>query len=191
MGGAWERLIGIIRRIIDSSLLETKRTRTAHKVLCTFMAEARAIVNARPLVSLSTDPENLCVLSTAALLTQKTEETTQDSKNLCVGNVYASQWKNVQSLAEMFWDRLKTGYLQNLQTRRKWKQMQETVKVGDIVLLRDSDNHQNNWPIGKVERVQVFHSNYRLVCKLDVHVARMARFTNPFRKYNFCVILIS
>lgn len=73
------------------------------------MAEATAIVNARPLVPLSTDPENLCVLSTAALLTQKTEETKQDSKNLCVGNVYASQWKNVQSLAEMFWDRLKTG----------------------------------------------------------------------------------
>ena len=63
--------------------------------------------------------------------------------------------------------------------------MQENVKVGDIVLLRDSDNHQNNWQIGMVERVQVFHSNYRLVCKLDVHVARISRFTNmsvPFRK---------
>lgn len=179
-----ECLIGIIRRIIDSSLLETKRTRTAHKVLCTFMAEANAIVNARPLVPLSTDPENLCVLSPAALLTQKTEEITEDSKNLCVGNVYASKWKNVQNLEEMFWDRLKQGTCR-IYKRRKWKQMQENVKVGDIVLLRDSGNHQNNWQIGMVERVQVFHSNYRLVCKLDVHVARISRFTNmsvPFRK---------
>ena len=180
-----ECLIGIIRRIIDSHhLLETKRMRTAHKVLCTFMAEANAIVNARPLVPLSTDPENLCVLSPAALLTQKTEEITEDSKNLCVGNVYASQWKNVQSLEEMFWDRLKQGTCR-IYKRRKWKQMQENVKVGDIVLLRDSGNHQNNWQIGMVERVQVFHSNYRLVCKLDVHVARISRFTSmsvPFRK---------
>lgn len=50
------------------------------------------------------------------------------------------------------WDsprhRLKREYLQSLQTRRKWKEMQGNVKVGDIVLLRDSDNHRNNWRIG-------------------------------------------
>ena len=110
-----ECLVGIIRRIIDSSLLETKRTRTAHKVLCTFMAEANAIVNARPLVPLSTDPENLCVLSPAALLTQKTEEKTEDSKNLCVGNVYASQCAEPRGNVLGSFE---TGYLQNLQTKK-------------------------------------------------------------------------
>nr|XP_034331661.1 uncharacterized protein LOC117690928 [Crassostrea gigas] len=49
MGGAWERLIGVIRRIIGSILLDSKHTRITHEVLSTFMAEATAIVNARPL----------------------------------------------------------------------------------------------------------------------------------------------
>ncbi|XP_062603438.1 uncharacterized protein LOC134265202 [Saccostrea cucullata] len=71
MGGAWERLIGVIRRIIDSILLDAKHTKLTHEVLCTFMAETTAIVNARPLVPLSTDPEAPCILSPAVLLTQK------------------------------------------------------------------------------------------------------------------------
>lgn len=70
MGGSWERLIGVARRILDSMLRE-QFTRLTHDVLCTLMAEVTAIINARPLTSVSNDPEDPFILSPAILLTQK------------------------------------------------------------------------------------------------------------------------
>ncbi|XP_015230163.1 PREDICTED: uncharacterized protein LOC107084718 [Cyprinodon variegatus] len=43
-GGAWERMIGLARRILDSMFLQLKNKLT-HEVLVTFMAEVAAIIN--------------------------------------------------------------------------------------------------------------------------------------------------
>ena len=72
MGGMWERMIGICRRILDSVFAELKPTRLTHKVLSTLMAEVMAIVNNRPLVPVSSDPTAPEILTPATLLTQKT-----------------------------------------------------------------------------------------------------------------------
>ena len=48
--------------------------------------------------------------------------------------------------------------------------MQGNVKVGDIVLLHDSDNHRNNSPIGLKE--PVFRSKYGLVRTLELRVVK-------------------
>lgn len=72
MGEVWERMIGIVRRILDSMMLQVSNKPLTHEVLVTFMAEASAIVNARPLVPVSTDPDMPQILSPAMLLTQKT-----------------------------------------------------------------------------------------------------------------------
>ena len=44
MGGAWERMIGVSRKILDSLLLDSSSNLT-HDVLVTLMAEVCAIVN--------------------------------------------------------------------------------------------------------------------------------------------------
>lgn len=82
MGGSWERLIGIARRIIDSILFEARHKCLTHEVLCTFMAETTAIMNSRPLVDVSTDPESPCILYPSALLTQKFVNNVEDFSNL-------------------------------------------------------------------------------------------------------------
>lgn len=69
-GGVWERMIGTIRRVLNSMLSEHK-TDLSHDILCTFMAEVSAIVNARPLVAVSSDPDVPFILSPNQLLTQK------------------------------------------------------------------------------------------------------------------------
>ena len=71
MGGVWERMIGITRRILDAMLLEYGSRSLTHEVVVTFLAEAAVVINSRPLVSVSTDPENPFILSPSTLLTQK------------------------------------------------------------------------------------------------------------------------
>lgn len=55
-GGVWERMIGACRKILDGILLQNKYELT-HEVLSTFMLEVCAILNARPLVPVSSDPD--------------------------------------------------------------------------------------------------------------------------------------
>ena len=71
MGGVWERMIGITRRILDSMLLDIKSKHLTHEVLSTLMAEVSAVINARPLVPVSNDQDCPDILSPAMLLTQK------------------------------------------------------------------------------------------------------------------------
>ena len=72
MGGSWERLMEVSRRILDAMLFQTGSTR---EVLSTLMFEVMAIINARPLVSVSTDPDMPAILTPSMLLTQKTSAT--------------------------------------------------------------------------------------------------------------------
>jgi len=152
MGGAWERLIGIARRILDSMLLNSHGQKLTHEVLCTFMCEVCAVMNSRPIAPLSADPENPEVISPAMLLTQKTEGLQPLTTSMDMKDLYRSQWRYVQLLSNTFWKRWRNGYLQTLQTRCKWTEERPNVKVGDVVLLKDTEVHRNQWPLGIVTR---------------------------------------
>ncbi|XP_065940282.1 uncharacterized protein [Magallana gigas] len=69
-GGVWERMIGASRKILDSLLMNHKGPLT-HEVLTTFLMEVSAILNARPLVAICTDPDAPQVLSPDMLIHQK------------------------------------------------------------------------------------------------------------------------
>lgn len=150
MGGVWERLIGIARRILDAMLLQTKPAHLTHETLSTFMAEVTAIMNARPIVPVSSDPDTPMVLTPAMLLTQKMNSLSAPSGTISTTQVHAKQWKQVQCLADTFWKRWKREYLSNLQRRRKWTEDRPNVKVGDVVLLKDSQEGRNEWPVGLI-----------------------------------------
>ena len=67
MGGVWERMIGISRKILDSMLLGPQGKYLTHEVLTALMAEVSGIVNSRPIAPITSDPDAL-VLSPNMLL---------------------------------------------------------------------------------------------------------------------------
>ena len=103
MGGSWERMIGITRKILDSMFFQLKSPRLTHEVLFTLMAEVTAIVNSRPLGPVSTDPEEPFILSPATVLTHKTGSLPTHPEGLDNKDLHKRQWKLVQSLANTFW----------------------------------------------------------------------------------------
>lgn len=64
-----------------------------------------------------------------------------------------SHWKHVQALAQNFWKRWHTEYIQTLQVRQKWKSETSSLEVGSVVLLKDNDCARNSWPMGIIKRV--------------------------------------
>lgn len=147
MGGTWERMIGVARKILDSMFLQLGTSKLTHKALSTLMAEVAAIINARPLIPVSTDPDDPLMLTPATLLTQKVS---LPSAPVCdqVKDLHKNQWRQVQHLAQTFWNKWKRQYLSSLQPQRKWQSSQPDLQHGSIVLLKDDQLKRNEWPLG-------------------------------------------
>ncbi|KAL0151744.1 hypothetical protein M9458_052970 [Cirrhinus mrigala] len=169
MGGCWERLIGVARRILEGMLLRSDTKHLTHEVLTTLMAEVMAILNARPLISVSTDPDNPSILTPAMILTQKITPVTAPPGDFDHKDLHKSQWKQVQCLAESFWKRWRQEYLVTLQKRHKWTDDKPNIQVDDVVLMKDSQAKRNDWPIGLV--VKTLPSKDNKVRKVEVKVS--------------------
>ena len=187
-GGAWERMIGSCRRILDALLLENKHLDLTHEVLSTFMAEVCAIVNGRPLVPVSSDPEVTDVLSPSVLLTQKQSVASFQMPEMGTKDALRSQWKRVQFLADKFWSRWRVEYVNYLQARSKWKTDGVTFKEGDVVLLKRDDVRRNEWPLGLIEKV--FPSDDSKVRKVQVSVVDCGTRTSYVRPISRLVRLV-
>lgn len=144
MDGAWECMIGIARRILDCMLLEQMKSRLTHEVLTTLMAEVAAIINAGPLIPVSSDPKSPLILSPAMVLTLKNGSALPPPPcNFEEAHLFREEWKQVQTLADTFWNRWKSEYLKMLLLHHKWKGKQLSLQEGDIVLLRDNQAKRN------------------------------------------------
>lgn len=141
----------------------------SHEVLCTFMAEISAIINARPLVPISSDPDSPLILTPAMLLTQKVGVPPSPG-NFSGDGMFRQQWKQVQSLADNFWYRWRREYLPTLQNRRKWNSTQPDIQEGDLVLLKDNQSPRNKWPMALVSKV--FPSADGRVRKVQLKVSK-------------------
>ncbi|KAK3102130.1 hypothetical protein FSP39_009042 [Pinctada imbricata] len=129
MGGVWERLIGTVKRILNSMLLQHKVKTLTHDELVTLMSEICAIVNNRPLVDVSCDPESPAILTPSILLTMKTKSDVNPFPIFITKDALKSAWKKVQVMADSFWHRWKTEYLHRLQGRVKCGNSLEISKL--------------------------------------------------------------
>eukprot|EP00794_Sanderia_malayensis_P004327 gene4327-4900_t len=181
-GGAWERMIGTARKILDSILKNQKGI--SHEVLTTVLCEAMGIINSRPLVDISTDPDLPTVLTPATLLTQKFDRASAPEVNLQKASyAYQDQWKRVQILAEVFAERWKHEYLSSMASRQKWMEETPSIKSGDIVLLMEDNEKRREWPLGKV--IATPQSDDGKVCKIKLKVVRgddVREYTRPISK---------
>ncbi|XP_069129153.1 uncharacterized protein [Argopecten irradians] len=189
MGGVWERMIGLSRRILDSLLLEHNNKNLTHEVLTTLMYEVCAILNARPIISVSNDSETPQILSPSVLLTQKTGRVEEPLQELGIRDMYKAQWKHVQVLANSFWSRWQKEYLQSLQGRKKWQSERQNVKTGDIVLLKDKNTPRNDWSVSRV--VDTFSGEDNLVRKVKVKVTRDGTTSFYIRPVTDLVLILS
>lgn len=162
-------MIGIVKRILDSMLTTNSVHLLTHEVLVTLLAEVTAIVNSRPLIPVSSDPDCPFILTPATLLTQKTGSPPIPPGSFGESDLYGRQWRWVQHLSNVFWHRWRTQYLPTLQDRRKWQTNRPNLQVGDLVLLKDNQAKRCQWPMGVV--VNTFPSRDGKVRKVEIKVA--------------------
>ncbi|XP_070538146.1 uncharacterized protein [Ptychodera flava] len=189
-GGIWERQIGTIRRVLDSTHYQLGKQQYTHDLLTTLMAEASAIVNSRPITTVSSDANDPQALTPNMLLTMKTQSPTPPPGSFVQQDLYSrKRWRRVQYLADQFWIRWRKEYLQNRQPRPKWNKSTINVKEGDVVLLREKEYARNSWPLARI--VKVYPSDDNKVRKVDVMIYKDGEHRTYLRPISELVLIES
>ena len=117
------------------------------------MCKVEAIVNSSPITKVSSDPNDLDVLTPNHLPLLKRKPNLPpglfNKEDLCVRR----RWRKVQYMADLFWKRWIRKYLPLLQERQKCVQPRRNSAVGDVVLIVDEKAPRSSWPIGTIVKV--------------------------------------
>ena len=152
-GGAWERLIGLTKRLIKSVMLGKNMDSDTFETL---IAGAAAIMNRRPMMAVSASPEDPLVLSPAHFLYPYVFA--NSSTNIMPPHsgepeTLRSGWRATQALLDTFFDRFKKEYIQSLAKRSKTASAADCPKIGDVVLLREDNLPREEWRICRITEI--------------------------------------
>jgi hypothetical protein len=152
MGGVWERQIKTVRKVL-AQLFREFGDRINDESFRTLLCEVEAIVNSRPLTTISDSPDDLEALTPAHILNIKSVLLPPPGTFQKDDVYHRKLWRRIQYLVNQFWIRWRREYLLTLQQRTKWNDQKRNIKEGDIVLLKD-DSYRNNWPMGRVVKTE-------------------------------------
>ncbi|XP_072172537.1 uncharacterized protein [Diadema setosum] len=155
MGGVWERQIQTVRRVLEP-LLKSVGCQLDDEAFRTFLTEAEAIINSRPLTTTNlNDPGAPEPLTPNHILLMKSKVALPPPGIFQREDVYSRKWwRRVQYAANEFWTRWKKEYLQSLQSRQKWIHPGRNLAVGDVVISKETEDEVRcRWPLARVTAV--------------------------------------
>ncbi|XP_055714801.1 uncharacterized protein LOC129808920 [Phlebotomus papatasi] len=149
-GGLWEAAVKSCKFHLKRILGQTPLT---FEELQTTLSEIEAVLNSRPLVPISTHPDDPSCLTPGHFLTgtSLTQLPDPDLKHLPMNRL--DRWQLCQKICQDFSSRWKREYLNTLQVRSKWTKSKDNLKVGDIVLFMEDNLPSTCWPLGKVVEI--------------------------------------
>lgn len=160
MGGVWERLVGSVKKVLNGLLWHTT---TKEETIHTLFTEVEWTLNSRPLTHVSVDPADPQPITPNHFLIGWRNGAHFNSKNpvtrLQLGEFddhdlsCRKQWRRAQRMADVFWTRWTKEYLPTLAKRNKWNKSEQSVEVGDIVVVVDDQAPRNSWMQGRIEAV--------------------------------------
>ena len=156
-GGAWESLIKTVKRSLKAITLDRIFTEEA---LYTVLYGIEFIVHQRPLTAISDGIRDYNVLTPNHFIIRET------NANLATGQFGNSQindskrWKNVQAATNILWNRKE--YLPTLTQRKKGLVHNRNFKMGDLVIINESNVPRSHWPLGRI--IETFPGQDVVVC---------------------------
>ncbi|KRZ82833.1 hypothetical protein T08_4719 [Trichinella sp. T8] len=154
-----ERLVRSVKvaltKVLGRSRADTEELRT---VLC----EIEARINDRPLTIVSDRADDDLALTPAHFLIGRElsalpdryhhgRPVRGDSRSL---TLLHRSWRYQRNMMEHLWSRWKREYLVTLSAHGKWRQLQQQVRVGDIVLVAEQNLPRSQWALGRITELQ-------------------------------------
>jgi len=120
----------------------------------TTLCEIKAILNSRPLLPLSADPNDLAYLSPGHFLVGTTLNSLLCVDLNDVNENKLLRWQRVEQIWQHFWRRWSNEYLHSLQARTKWMANKGTqLSTNQLVLIRQPNLAPLQWAMGWVQKI--------------------------------------
>ncbi|XP_017797032.1 PREDICTED: uncharacterized protein LOC108570076 [Habropoda laboriosa] len=149
-GGLWEAAVKSfkyhLKRVAGAELFTFESFNT-------LIIEIESILNSRPLTPISSDPNDLLVLTPGHFLIGDSLTSLRERDFRDVPANRLSSWQQIQKVKQHFWARWHREYLNELVTRSKWSSGSHTITEGTIVLLREDNIPPMQWALGRVTQV--------------------------------------
>ncbi|GBN07343.1 hypothetical protein AVEN_96605-1 [Araneus ventricosus] len=182
-GGLWEAgvksLKGHLKRVVGNTIL-------THEEFFTIITQVEAVLNSRPLCPLSEDPNDDLALTPAHFLvgTSLTSLPEPHFKETPMNRL--SRWELVQKLAQTFWSKWTSDYLNRLQARPKWYKGEKEFKKNEVVLVKGDDNSKLlSWNLAKIIEVHPGKDNITRIVTLKTSKGIYKRPVNKIVKLPF------
>lgn len=146
-GGLWEAVVKIMKRHLYT--VSQGRLFTFEE-LSTLLCDIEAILNSRPLTPLTSDPNDLSVLTPAHFLIGDSLVQPMQSSHIHEPDNHLSKWQHLKKVRQILWQRWQREYLQELQRRTKWNTTDQRVELGNLVLLIEEGVPPLKWSRGRV-----------------------------------------
>ncbi|XP_044598360.1 uncharacterized protein LOC123274683 [Cotesia glomerata] len=149
-GGKWES--GVRSRKHHLCRVIRKQQLT-YEEMSTFLTQVEAVLNSRPLCSLTEDPDDLSVLTPGHFLIGGPLNIVPEPSLEDIQISRLSRWQLLRRMTDDFWTKWSKEYLQKYQPIYKWNQPMPEIKPGSLVLITDERYPPTKWPLGRIIKV--------------------------------------
>ncbi|XP_054709076.1 sodium/hydrogen exchanger 3-like [Uloborus diversus] len=132
--GLWEAGVKAFKYHLKRGVGSTKLTL---EEFITVITQIEGILNSRPLSPLSTDTDDLQVLTPGHFLIGKPINSLPEPNFLDKRDNLLNRWQKTQKIVQTIWKYWQNSYLSHLQQRSKWLFKRQNLIPGMLVLLKD------------------------------------------------------
>ena len=168
-GGWWEVMVKSVKFSLRKTLHNTVLTRVE---LVTLLTEIEASVNSRPLVYVSDNINDPMALTPSHFLIGRVagSQPSVSLEEVELGPRDIQLAYNLQqSTLEFFWETWSKEYIRNLKSPPASTQNVKDLKLGNVVLLKDSKTKRCKWPLGRI--VKLYKGKDDVIRCVDVRTA--------------------
>ncbi|XP_065084349.1 uncharacterized protein LOC135706631 [Ochlerotatus camptorhynchus] len=175
-GGLWEAAVKSAKSHLKRIVGNVKLT---FEELSTVLVEIEAVLNSRPLFTISNDPADPLVITPAHYLIGRPLTAIPEPSLEDVKAARLTRWQHLQLMREHFWRAWSRDYLNTLQPRKKNLRTTPNIRENMVVLLHDRNQPPLNWKLGRI--IAVYPGDDGLVRTVDV-VAGGSSYRRPINK---------
>uniref|UniRef100_A0A8D8YQ79 Integrase catalytic domain-containing protein n=1 Tax=Cacopsylla melanoneura TaxID=428564 RepID=A0A8D8YQ79_9HEMI len=181
-GGLYERLIGSTKQCLRKTIGHELLSKTQ---LLTTLIEIENVINKRPLGYVGDEdimitPSHFLGIKSDSLGLEQLNFNSR-GKSVTFKNLM-DLWKKGSSLLDLFWRTWVKQYLNALRERKQTALKQGRIstlepKVGEVVLIKDTNLHRANWPYGSILKLN--HGRDEKVRNVDLKIPNGRIITRP------------